>query len=200
MHDEILINNFQQLYDLIKQARSRARFVANRELLNLFWQVGAYINEKITAGSWGDKVVDQFSEWLHQKDPGIKNFDRRNLYRMREFYLAYSTIGIRKEKGSFSIVVSAKPQIQNTENDHDKIVVSAKPQLPEVPEWLSNIPWTHHIHIFSAAKEVEERVFYIFLYALNRYISPALVAEFETKLIDKGILNKLLNEWSENME
>lgn len=34
----------------------------------------------------------------------------------------------------------------------------------------------------------------------QQYISPALVAEYQTKLIDKGILKKLLSEWSENIE
>jgi hypothetical protein len=37
-------------------------------------------------------------------------------------------------------------------------------------------------------------------YALSRNISPALVAEYQTKLIDKGILKKLLSEWAENIE
>jgi hypothetical protein len=31
-------------------------------------------------------------------------------------------------------------------------------------------------------------------------MSPTLVAEYQTRLIDKGILKKLLQEWSENIE
>jgi len=37
-------------------------------------------------------------------------------------------------------------------------------------------------------------------YALSRNMSPALVAEYQTRLIDKGILKKLLHEWTENIE
>lgn len=189
MADELLINNFQQLYDLIKKARSRAMVFVNREHLNLFWQVGAYIDAKLTAGSWGDKVVDQFSEWLLQKDPGIKNFDRRNIYRMRVFYLAYSTFEFRTEKDSFEFVVSIKPQIQNIENEQDKIVVSAKPQFPEIPEWLCNIPWTHHIHILSAAKEVEERVFYILQSAREKYSVQELKRQLKSSLYERQKLS-----------
>jgi hypothetical protein len=76
MQDEMLIGQFQQLYDLIKQARSKAIFFVNQEHLNLYWQVGADIDAKLNGGSWGDKVVEQFAEWLNKKDPGIKNFDR----------------------------------------------------------------------------------------------------------------------------
>ncbi|NLF41238.1 MAG: DUF1016 domain-containing protein [Bacteroidales bacterium] len=64
----------------------------NYEQLHLFWQVGAYIDQKLVEGGWGEKVVDQFSEWLKGKDPLVKNFDRRNIYRMREFFLAYNNV------------------------------------------------------------------------------------------------------------
>jgi hypothetical protein len=31
-------------------------------------------------------------------------------------------------------------------------------------------------------------------------MSPALIAEYETKMIDKHLLQKLLQEWSEKMQ
>ena len=52
----------------------------NNAQLNLFWQVGAFIDQKISGGHWGDKVVEQFAIWLKEKDPLVKNFDRRNIY------------------------------------------------------------------------------------------------------------------------
>jgi predicted nuclease of restriction endonuclease-like (RecB) superfamily len=189
MQEEILINNFQQLYDLIKQARSRAIVFANREHLNLFWQVGAYIDAKLAGGSWGDKVVDQFSKWLLQKDPTIKNFDRRNIYRMREFYLAYATLQFENEKNALPLVVSAKPQIEIVDNEQDEIVVSVKPQLPNIPDWLSKIPWTHHIHILSAAKEPEERIFYILLTAQEKYTVKELKRQLKTSLYERQKLS-----------
>lgn len=189
MQDEILINNFQQLYDLIKQARSRAIVFANQEHLNLFWQVGAYIDTKLAGGSWGDKVVDQFSEWLLQKDSTIKNFDRRNIYRMRAFYLAYATLEFENEKNAISFVGSAKPQIENIDNEQDAIVVSAKPQFPNIPDWLSKIPWTHHIHILSAAKEPEERMFYILLTAQEKYTVQELKRQIKTSLYERQKLS-----------
>lgn len=189
MQEEMLISQFQQLYELIKQARSRALFSANREHLNLYWQVGAYIDAKLTGGSWGDKVVDQFAEWLLQKDAGIKNFDRRNIYRMRAFFLAYATIRIREEKDGVSIVGLVKPQIENVDNEQEAIVVSAKPQFPNIPDWLSKIPWTHHIHILSAAKETEERVFYILLTAQEKYTVQELKRQLKTSLYERQKLS-----------
>jgi len=189
MQEQMLIGQFQQLYDLIKKARSMAIFYANREHLNLYWQVGAYIDAKLAEGSWGDKVVDQFSEWLYQKDPTIKNFDRRNIYRMRTFFLAYATLEIRMEKDGLSVVVSAKPQIESIGNEQDAIVVSAKPQFPTIPDWLSKIPWTHHIHILSAAKEPEERMFYILLTAQEKYTVQELKRQLKTSLYERQKLS-----------
>ena len=100
----MLIGQFQQLYDLIKQARSKAIFFVNQEHLNLYWQVGADIDAKLNGGSWGDKVVEQFAEWLNKKDPGIKNFDRRNIYRMREFFLAYANLEIQHQQDGLSFL------------------------------------------------------------------------------------------------
>ena len=37
-------------------------------------------------------------------------------------------------------------------------------------------------------------------YALSRNMSPALVAEYQTRLVDKGMLKKLLHEWTVNIE
>jgi len=36
-------------------------------------------------------------------------------------------------------------------------------------------------------------------YSLNRNISPALVADYETKMIDKGLLQRMLHEWAESI-
>lgn len=44
----------------------------------------------------------------------------------------------------------------------------------------------------SKDKEVAE-------YALSRNISPALVAAYETKMVDKGLLQRLLHEWAKNI-
>lgn len=60
MKEETIIKHSQQLYEIIQQSRTKALHSVNFEQLNLFWQVGAYIDQKITGGACGDKVVDEF--------------------------------------------------------------------------------------------------------------------------------------------
>ncbi|AEE50127.1 PDDEXK nuclease domain-containing protein [Haliscomenobacter hydrossis] len=189
MQDDLQIHHFQQLYDLIKLARSRSLVVVNREHLNLFWQVGAFIEAKLSEGSWGDKVVDQFSEWLKQMDPSVKNFDRRNIYRMRAFFLAYSSIQVKPGKGGAAIEVLEKPQLQDTLEQAGQIVVSLNPQLPEIPKWLCQLSWTHHIYILSATKDPEERMFYILLAAREKYTVKELKRQVQSSLYERQKLS-----------
>lgn len=189
MQEDYLLDSFHHLYLLIKQAQSRALVLVNREHLRLYWQVGAYIDAKLNDGSWGDKVVDEFAQWLLKHDPTIKNFDRRNIYRMRQFYLAYATLDIRKYTDSLPIGVSAKPQIEDAQKMTETIGVSSKPQLPEIPEWLTKIPWTHHIRIMAAAKETEERVFYILLTAQHHYTVTELKRQLNSSLYERQKLS-----------
>lgn len=184
-----IIQHFQQLYELIQQARSKAFHAVNFQQLNLFWQVGAFIDQKITVGSWGDKVVDDFTTWLKEKDPSIKNFDRRNIYRMREFFLAYYNVQWSLGKNGLSIMGSSKPQLQNTGNEVNQIVVSTKPQLPEMPSWLGTIPWTHHLTILSGTKEIEERLFYILLTEREKYTVKELRRQLSSSLYERQKLS-----------
>jgi len=189
MQDKAIVTHFQQLYELIQKASSRAIVSVNREHLNLFWQVGAYINDRLAEGSWGEKIVEQFEDWLKQKDPSIKNFDRRNIYRMRTFFLAYSNVHINVDAQGLSIVGSAKPQIETAGSKGEEIVVSAKPQVQEIPAWLGKIPWTHHIQILSSAKDAEERLFYMLLTEKEKYTVKELKRQLKSSLYERQKLS-----------
>jgi predicted nuclease of restriction endonuclease-like (RecB) superfamily len=58
-------------------------------LIDLYWQVGAYISNKIKAAEWGDGVVDALAKHLALTQPNLKGFTRPNLFRMRQFYETY---------------------------------------------------------------------------------------------------------------
>jgi len=66
--------------------------------------------------------------------------------------------------------------------------------------------WTNNILILMAAKSDEEREFYLLLddtvveYALSRSMSPALIAEYQTHLPQKALLENKLRELREFAE
>ncbi|WP_030131045.1 YhcG family protein [Pseudomonas sp. QTF5] len=81
--------SFNEITQLIVTARQRAVQAVNTELIELHWQVGAYISRKIEAAEWGDGVVAQLATHLALTQPGLRGFTRANLFRMRKFYEAY---------------------------------------------------------------------------------------------------------------
>ncbi|MGG7559038.1 PDDEXK nuclease domain-containing protein [Pseudomonas sp. ES3] len=80
---------FDEVLALIHSARQQAVQAVNTQLIELYWQVGAYISRKLEQAEWGDAVVSQLAEHLAKTQPGLRGFTRRNLFRMRQFYEAY---------------------------------------------------------------------------------------------------------------
>lgn len=81
--------DFAEISHLIAAARSRAVQAVNTTLIDLYWQVGRIISQRITQAQWGDGVVVQLAEHLAHSQPGLKGFTARNLFRMRQFFEAY---------------------------------------------------------------------------------------------------------------
>ncbi|MHC5126475.1 PDDEXK nuclease domain-containing protein [Pseudomonas inefficax] len=82
-------DRFEEVLALIQGARQRVAQAVNTQLIDLYWQVGAYISRKLERAEWGDSVVSQLAAHLAQTQPGLRGFTRPNLFRMRQFYEAY---------------------------------------------------------------------------------------------------------------
>jgi predicted nuclease of restriction endonuclease-like (RecB) superfamily len=80
---------FAEIVNLIQSARRQAFQSVNTTLIDLYWQVGAYISRKIESAEWGDGVVEQLAAYIARTQPGLRGFTRPNLFRMRQFYEAY---------------------------------------------------------------------------------------------------------------
>ncbi len=81
--------DFEKIVNLITQAQNRAYQAVNKELVNLYWQVGKFVSEKVKAGKWGEGIVKQLSDYILSKFPNLKGFNKRGLYRMKQFYETY---------------------------------------------------------------------------------------------------------------
>jgi predicted nuclease of restriction endonuclease-like (RecB) superfamily len=79
----------QWLKEQVGAAQRRAALAVNRELILLYWQLGEAIVGHQERYAWGDAVLARLSRDLQAAFPGVGGLSRRNLYRMRAFYLAY---------------------------------------------------------------------------------------------------------------
>lgn len=80
---------FAEIVNLIHSARRQAFQAVNTTLIELYWEVGAYISRKIENAEWGDGVVEQLAVYIARTQPSVRGFTRRNLFRMRQFYEIY---------------------------------------------------------------------------------------------------------------
>jgi hypothetical protein len=110
----------------------------NEELVLLYFKVGNIVSTKVAAGAWGENTVGELADYIMQKLPGLSGFNRRGIYRMMQFFEAYSPcsecyslwLNIKNQN-----VSPAATQIENTENQHHKFVL----------EVLTQISWTNHL-------------------------------------------------------
>jgi predicted nuclease of restriction endonuclease-like (RecB) superfamily len=88
--DAALEKNFAEVVEMIQSAKQTVVQTVNAQLVELYWQVGAYISQKLKQSEWGDAVVPQLADYLDRTQPGLRGFTRANLFRMRKFYETYS--------------------------------------------------------------------------------------------------------------
>ncbi len=82
-------NDFSQLISIIDNAQSRALKAVNAELIQMYWDVGAYLSERCAQSAFGDKIIEQVAVFISKANPNLKGFNRRGLYRMKQFYETY---------------------------------------------------------------------------------------------------------------
>ena len=82
-------NRFTEIIKLIEQSRSNAIRAVNRELINLYWLIGANVSNKIDSSEWGDSVVKEMANYIKTNEPNLKGFSDKNIWRMKQFYEVY---------------------------------------------------------------------------------------------------------------
>lgn len=80
---------FTDIIQLIKQSRLNAISAVNTEMINLYWNIGQYIHNRIETAEWGKSVVKELADFLLRMEPDLKGFSDANLWRMRQFYEIY---------------------------------------------------------------------------------------------------------------
>lgn len=84
---------FDYVVRLINGARHKAQVqayqVANRQLVDLYWNVGEYLHQQVQQQDWGKAVIQQLADYIKTQHPNVKGFSSQNLWRMKQFYETY---------------------------------------------------------------------------------------------------------------
>ena len=110
-------NPFEEIVMIVENAKERAYRKVNEELILMYQEVGKYISEKTKEASYGSGFVDNVAEFFSTNYPELKGFNRRGLYRMKQFYELY------KDDEKVSPLVT-----QLSWTNHLKIISASKSQ------------------------------------------------------------------------
>lgn len=84
---------FADVVGMIRIAKQRAYAAVNSELIELYWQIGAYISQQVEKAAWGKSVVEQLADYIRTQEPNSEGFSKQNLWRMKQFYETYNDGG-----------------------------------------------------------------------------------------------------------
>ena len=102
-NDKAIQGIYQQVRAILIRSRSRAWQAVNAEMVACYWQIGRLIVEEEQRGEtraeYGKRLIQDLSVRLTNEFG--RGFHQRNLWFMRNFYLAYPKV----ERTAFRIVL-----------------------------------------------------------------------------------------------
>lgn len=139
-------------------AQIKASIKINTEKLRFNWSVGRDLVMRKAEERWGSGVVEQLSLDLKEAFPKESGFSSRNMWRMKQWYLYFSTT-MAKEKLSRLVA-----ELQKVESPYLINVPQSVAVLNDevcFPVVLGMIPWGHQTDIVTKCKSIDEAIFYL---------------------------------------
>jgi len=146
----------------VQAARIKAGLAANREMLQLYWDIGRLILGRQRREGWGAKVIDRLSRDLQSAFPGQEGFSPRNLKYMRAFAAAWpETVIVQQPAGRLE-----NPPEPSLPTVRRPVVVPAQPPRGEQPvaaivqQAAAQLPWYHHCVLLDKLSSPADRLWY----------------------------------------
>lgn len=200
-------SDFENIISLIEEARNRTFSKVNEELILLYYNVGKTVSLKVANGAWGDNTVNELADFIASKQTNLKGFNRRGLYRMKQFYETYNEnsdcFKLWIELKDENVFVSTLPtQLQITDNKID-IKVSALPtQIHDnenlifstfVSTLLTQLTWSNHLEILSKSKKAEESLYYLIMSVKENWSMREIRRQISSSSFERSLIVKKTN-------
>ncbi|MBI5204127.1 MAG: DUF1016 domain-containing protein [Nitrospirae bacterium] len=159
---------YNRVREILETARSSAYRAVNFAMVQAYWHIGRVIVEEEQRGKakadYGEYLIKELSE-RSTKEFG-KGFDRRNLWFMRSFYLAFEIVNAVRSQ---SIHRALSDESLSGQKSH-----ALRDELPVVRPELS---WTHYRLLLKVNKPDVRRF----------YIEECIVGNWSTRQLERQI-------------
>jgi len=131
----------------IRTAQIKASLAVNRELIQLYWDIGGLIVSRQRAEGWGNSIVERLASDIRKDFPGVEGFSPRNVWRMRAFYLAWGP----SESMPITVQKKNRKELPQAVADLDR-------RSP--PQPVAEIPWGHNVILLEKLTNSDQRLWY----------------------------------------
>ncbi len=148
----------------VRAAQSRAVLAVNAELVRMYWDIGALIDQRQQREGWGAAVIPRLARDLHSELPEEKGFSERNIKRMLAFFRAYPHLTFVPQPVAPMAPDGKVPQ----------------PAALFPAELLLALPWGHHAELMAKVKEPATRHWYMRAAVEHGWSRSVLVMQIES--------------------
>lgn len=170
-----------ELKGRVQAAHISVSRAVNLDVISLYWDIGQGIVEKQKLHHWGDSVVEMVASDLRREFPCSHSFSADNVWRMRQFFVAYATP---------EFLGQAVPETAGQALTAGADTILGQP----VPEVLTAVPWGQHLQILKKLADVPARLFYLratarFGWSRNVLLNQIKAGAYERAVVEKKTHN-----------
>lgn len=141
-----------ELKTRLRSTQLKAAMSVNSTLLEFYWALGVDIVERQKDSKWGSGFLNQLSQDLMAEFPDMKGFSKRNLERIRRWYLFYID----------SDLIATQPvsQLSQIPWSHNIVIVSKCCSVEEALYYVNNTiryGWSRNVLTHQLESKLWER-------------------------------------------
>ncbi|MCL2065388.1 MAG: PDDEXK nuclease domain-containing protein [Candidatus Cloacimonetes bacterium] len=215
MNNEITVYGsiVKDVKELIYRKQYEAMKSVNKELIQLYWEIGEEIYHQQKIQGWGKSVIEVLAKELQKEFPGVKGYSAANLWRMRTFYIEYTEKTILQtppaelQEIDNKTVINLAPMVREIQNSipppmvaelqetDNKTVINLATSLRDLkkailPTLLAEISWSKNIVIMEKCKDALQREFYIRMTWKYGWTKSVLINNIENRAYEKYLTNQ----------
>lgn len=171
-------HDFGAVISIIENAKGRALKAVNAELIHMYWEVGEYLSILCSESSFGDKIIDEVATYISNTTPTVKGFNRRGLYRMKQFYETYQ---------DDEFVSALLTQISWTNH----LLIMSKSKTKEERDFYVALAAKEHYSSRELERQLDSAYYERYMLSSNKQTSKTVPKNIRKSILDTYVLEFL---------
>lgn len=185
---QIINKDFAVVTGLIQKARHDALKSVNKELINLYWNIGRYVSEKVESEAWGKSVVEDLAAFIQTEMPGIKGFSASNIWRMMQVFDTYKDFPIlatllRELPWSSNLHILSKTKSIEEKEFYIRLAIKEKYSVRELERQLDSAFYERTI-LATPSREFKNKILSPVVTELQNHINPYFKDTYVFEFLD----------------